>query len=142
MEPILLDMGLELVDVEFLPGHGRWVLRLYIDKEGGVTIDDCARVSRELGNLIDVKDLIHRPYVFEVSSPGLNRPLTREKDLLRAVGKKIKVRMWAPVKGRRNYSGYLRRFENGTLYVKMEEEEVALPWPQVEKANLVYEFSD
>jgi ribosome maturation factor RimP len=135
-------MGFELVDVEFLPGHGRWVLRLYIDKEGGVTIDDCASVSQELGNLIDVKDLIRHPYVFEVSSPGLNRPLTREKDFLRAVGKKVKVRMVAPIEGRRNYSGYLSRFQDGTLYMKVGEEEVALPWPQVDKANLVYEFND
>jgi ribosome maturation factor RimP len=140
--PVLMDMGFDLVDVEFLPGHGRWVLRLYIDNEAGVTIDDCATVSQELGNLIDVKDLIRHPYVFEVSSPGLNRPLTREKDFLRALGKKVKVRMVVPIKGRRNYSGYLSHFEDGTLYVKLEEEEVALPWQQVEKANLIYEFND
>jgi ribosome maturation factor RimP len=143
VEPTLLDMGFELVDVEFLPGHGRWVLRLYIDKEGGVTIDDCARVSRELGSLIDVKDMIRHPYVFEVSSPGLNRPLTREKDFLRVVGKKVKVRMSAPINGRRNYAGCLNRFEDGTLYVGMDEgEEVALPLVQVEKAHLIYEFND
>jgi ribosome maturation factor RimP len=142
VEPILLDMGFELVDVEFLPAHRRWVLRLYIDKEDGVTIDDCASVSQELGNLIDVKDLIQHPYVLEVSSPGLNRPLTREKDFLRAVGKKVKVRMVVPIKGRRNYTGCLSRFEEGTLYMKLEEEEVALPWPQVEKPNLIYEFND
>jgi ribosome maturation factor RimP len=142
VEPILQDMALELVDVEFLHSQGKWVLRLTIDREGGVTVDDCARVSRELGDLIDVKDLIRQKYFFEVSSPGLDRPLKKEKDLLRAVGKKIKVKMKAPLQGRRNYSGYLRDFVDGTLYMTVEQGDVALPWPQVQKANLIYEFND
>jgi ribosome maturation factor RimP len=141
VEPILKDMAFELVDSEFLHTRGKWVLRLIIDKEGGVTIDDCARVSRELGDHIDVKDLISHPYVFEVSSPGLNRPLKKEKDLLRAVGKKIKVRMRAPIQGRRNYVGSLIDFAQGVLYVNVDENEVALPWAEVEKANLIYEVN-
>ena len=76
VEPVLEDMGFELVDVEYLSRHGRWVLVLYIDKEGGVTLDDCARVSGEVGDLIDVKDIIDHEYVLEVSSPGLDRPRT------------------------------------------------------------------
>ena len=139
MEPILQDMAFELVDCEFLHSRGKWVLRLKIDKEGGVTIDDCAAVSRELGDHIDVKELISHPYVLEVSSPGLNRPLKKEKDLLRAVGKKIKVRMRAPIQGRRNYAGALNGFEQGILYMSVDREEVALPWDEVEKANLIYE---
>lgn len=142
VEPILQDMAFELVDVEFVHTQGRWVLRLTIDKEGGVTIDDCARVSRELGDLIDVKDLIRQRYFLEVSSPGLDRPLKNEKDLLRALGKRIKVRMRMPIQGRRNYSGYLSDVVDGTLHVKMEQGEAALPWAQVQKANLIYEFND
>ena len=140
--PILEDMALELVDAEFLSSRGRWVLRLTIDKEGGVTIDDCARVSRELGDHIDVKDLIAHPYVFEVSSPGLNRPLKKEKDLLRAVGKRVKVKLRTPVQGRRNYVGTLSGFDRGVLAMKVDEKEVALPWREVEKANLIYEFNN
>jgi ribosome maturation factor RimP len=139
VEPILKDMSFELVNSEFLHTRGKWVLRLTIDKEGGVTIDDCAKVSRELGDHIDVMELISHPYVFEVSSPGLNRPLKKEKDLVCAVGKKIKVRMRAPIQGRRNYVGSLIAFAQGILYVNVDENEVTLPWAEVEKANLIYE---
>ncbi|NIR14915.1 MAG: ribosome maturation factor RimP, partial [Desulfobacterales bacterium] len=96
---ILGGMGFELVDVQYLPKYGRWVLRLYIDKEGGVTIDDCAQVSREIGDLIDVKDVIMHEYILEVSSPGLNRPLKKETDFIWARGKRVKVRMAKPVNG-------------------------------------------
>jgi ribosome maturation factor RimP len=139
--PALEDMDFELVDVEYLSRHGKWVLRLYIDKEGGVTLDDCARVSREFGDLIDVKDIVIHKYVLEVSSPGLDRPLKKEKDLEHAIGKKIKVKTVDPVKGRRNYTGYLRNFQKGILYMELENGPVHLPWKEVEKANLVYEFN-
>ena len=142
VEPILQEMGFELIDVEFLHSQGRWILRLTVDREGGITVDDCAKVSRELGDLLDVKDLIRQRYFFEVSSPGLDRPLKREKDLLRALGKKIKVRMKTPIQGRRNYFGLLTDFSDGTLYMEMEQGEAALPWAQVQKANLVYEFNN
>ena len=141
VEPILEEMGFELVDVEYVSNQGRWVLRLTIDKEGGVTLDDCARVSGELGDLIDVKDFIHHSYVLEISSPGLDSPLKKEKDILRSIGKKIKVRMGAPVNARHNFSGYLRDFKDGMLYIEMEGGLVALPWHEVDKANLVHEFN-
>jgi ribosome maturation factor RimP len=141
VESSLEEMGFELVDVEYLSRHGKWVLRLYIDKEGGVTLDDCARVSREIGDLIDVKDIIIHEYVLEVSSPGLDRPLKKEKDLKYAIGKKIKVKTAAPVEGRRNYTGYLRNFQEGILYMELESGQVNLPWKEVDKANLVYEFN-
>jgi ribosome maturation factor RimP len=139
--PILDEMGFELVDVEYLSKYGRWVLRLYIDTDGGVTIDDCARVSSEIGHLIDVKDVITHEYILEVSSPGLNRPLKKEKDFIWATGKRVKVRMVKPVNGRRNFTGYLKNFEDGTLYVEAEGALVALPLVEVDKANLIYEFN-
>lgn len=141
VEPILGEMEFELVDVEYLSKHGRWVLRLYVDKEGGVTIDDCARLSGEIGDLIDVKDVLKHEYVLEISSPGLNRPLKKERDFIWATGKRVKVRMVEPVNGRRNFTGYLKNFKDGTLYVEAEGSLVALPWIQVDKANLVYEFN-
>lgn len=140
VEPILDEMGFELVDAEYLSMHGRWVLRLYIDKGGGVTIDDCARVSEEIGDLIDIKDIITHEYTLEVSSPGLDRPLKKEKDLVWAIGRRVKVRMVAPLDGRRNFTGCLRNFEDGTLYVETEGTLVALPWLDVDKANLVHEY--
>ena len=110
VQPILDEIGFELVDVEYLSKYGKWVLRMYIDREGGVTIDDCARVSRELGDLIDIKNVIEHEYVLEVSSPGIDRPLKKEKDFIRAIGKKIKVKMAFPINGRRNFSGRLKDF--------------------------------
>ena len=88
-EPILDELGFELVDIEYLSKHGRWVLRIYIDKEGGVTIDDCARVSGEFGDLIDIKEVIEHEYVLEVSSPGLNRPLKKEIDFVLPIKRKL-----------------------------------------------------
>ena len=140
VEPILDEMGFELVDVEYLAEHGRWVLRVYIDKDGGVTIDDCARVSGEIGDLIDIKNFVEHQYVLEVSSPGVNRPLKRDRDFIRAIGKKIKVRMVAPIEGRRNFTGHLKKFQEGTLYLDMEGKLTALPRTGVDRANLVYEF--
>jgi ribosome maturation factor RimP len=140
VEPILDEMGFELVDVEYLSNYGKWVLRLYIDKEAGVTIDDCVTVSREIGDLIDIKELVTHKYTLEVSSPGIHRPLKKEKDILGAVGKKVKVMMVTPVNGRRSFTGLLKEFENGRLHIETEGVPVALSWTEVDKANLVYDF--
>ena len=142
IEPILNEMGFELVDIEYLSEHGRWVLRIYVDSEDGITLDDCARVSNEIGDLIDVNDIFEHEYVLEVSSPGLNRPLKKEKDFLKAVGKKVKVKMINPVKERRNFTGYLKAFQDGMLYIEVRNELISLPLRDVKKANLVYEFED
>jgi ribosome maturation factor RimP len=142
VEAVLDEMGFELVDVEYLAKQSRWVLGLYIDKPGGVTIDDCAQVSREISYLIDVKDVIDHEYVLEVSSPGLNRPLKKERDFRWARGKRVKVKMLAPLEGRRNFTGTLKNFEAGTLYVETEGGLVALPWREVDKARVIYEFKN
>ncbi len=140
IEPILEQMGYELVDVEYVSSFGRWILRLFVDKEGGVTIGDCARISEELGDLIDVKEFIRHEYNLEVSSPGLDRPLRKEKDLFRALGKRVKVRLAVPLEGRRNFTGILLRHADGILHLEVDGLEVALSWPDVAKANLIYEF--
>ena len=142
IEPVLEEIGFELVDIEYLSTQGKWVLRIYIDREGGVTIDACARVSREVGDLIDIKEIIGHEYILEVSSPGLNRPLTKEKDLIRAVGKKIKVKTETPLNGRRNFEGVLQAFKGGDLHLEIDNQPVVLSWSDVEKANLVYGFDD
>ena len=141
-EPLLGSWLLELVDVEFVFERGRWVLRIYMDKEGGVTLDDCAEVSRELGDLIDAEDMIDFPYVLEVSSPGLNRPLKKERDFARSIGKLIEVTMLQPVNNRRNFTGRLSDVVEGILRLSLDDNHlVELPLRDVDKARLKYEFN-
>jgi ribosome maturation factor RimP len=142
IEPILDEMEIELVDVEYLSEGGRWVLRIYVDREGGITLDDCARVSREIEDLIEVKDFFRQPYVLEVSSPGLNRRLKKEKDFARAVGKNVAIRLAAPLDGRRNFKGNLESFVDGVLCVAVNNDRFFLPYGGVENANLIYDFGD
>lgn len=141
IEPVLREMGFELVDVEYLNVLGRWILRIYVDREeGGVTLDDCAKVSGEIGDLIDVKEIIRHRYMLEVSSPGLDRPLKKEKDFLRALGKKVKVKTKVPMEGRRNFTGVLDGFHQGRLALALDSGVVSIPLADVDKARLVYEF--
>jgi ribosome maturation factor RimP len=142
IEPILDQMAIELVEVEYLSEGGRWILRVYVDRDGGITLDDCVRVSREIEDLIEVKDLFRQPYVLEVSSPGLDRPLKKEKDFVHAVGKNVNICMAAPIEGRRNFKGKLQSFESGVLCVTINEDRFLLPYGGVKKANLVYDFGD
>ena len=142
IEPILEEMDIELVDVEYVTEHGRPVLRVIIDKYGGVTIDDCAAVSREIGDIIDINDALSGRYVLEVSSPGLNRPLKKEKDFVQVVGRKVRLKTACPVDGRRNYKGTLLSFEDGNLLIDLENGQVRLSITDLEKANLVYEFNN
>ena len=142
IEPVLAEMGIELVDMELLSGQGRRVLRIYADRPTGINLDDCAMVSREIGNLLDVKDLLQHHYFLEVSSPGLNRPLKGEKDFLRAIGQKIKVKTAVPLKGRKNFSGVLQSFENGILQLKLDDTVVLIPEEDVKKANLEFDFEN
>ena len=142
VEPVLAEMGIELVDMEYRSTQGRRVLRIYADRPTGINLDDCAMVSREIGNLLDVKDLLQQHYVLEVSSPGLNRPLKREKDFLRAIGQKVKVKTAVPLKGRRNFSGVLQSFETGTLQLKLDDTVILIPEESVNKANLEFDFDN
>jgi len=142
IEPILDELGFELIDAEYVSDHGRMVLRLYIDREGGVTVDDCAKVSYELGDLIDIKNIIENEYVLEVSSPGLNRPLKKEAHFISVIGKKVKIRTKTPLNGQRNFMGVLKDFKERELYIQSEGQLITVAWSDIEKANLVYEFDD
>lgn len=142
VEPVLDEMGFELVDVQYLSEHGKMVLRIYADRDGGITLDDCALLSREIADLLDVKDILQHEYVLEVSSPGLNRPLKMEKDFLSAVGRKVKIKMVRPLNGQRNFTGKLRGFQDGILHVETVNNLFLLRWQDVEKANIVYEFEN
>jgi len=139
-DPVVDALGLELVDVEYLTQGGRWIVRVYVDREGGVTLDECAMLSRELGPLLDVKDVIPHEYVLEVSSPGLNRRLKKEKDFVWARGKKVKLRTRNPVDGRRNFTGMLTDVREGDLLLEVEGGTVVIALREVERANVVFEF--
>ena len=142
IEPLLEDSGYELVEVEYLSMHGRWILRLYIDREGGVTIDDCVDVSRELGDIIEVKEIIGHEYILEVSSPGLNRPLRREKDFIKAIGNKIKLKMNRDLDGQKNFTGILKDYNKRIVFLETGGSIIELPFDNIEKSNLLYDFND
>jgi ribosome maturation factor RimP len=135
--PLLAERALELVDVEFRREAGGWVLRLYVDKRGGVTLGDCQRVSEELSDLLDVEDLVDHPYSLEVSSPGLNRPLAREADFLRFAGQRANVTTVQAIAGQRRFLGVLRGFEGGCVLLEREDGViVSIPRGLIAKARL------
>lgn len=146
--PVLESMELELVDLEF-KREGGWVLRFFIDKEGGVTLDDCADFSREIDVLLEVEDLIPSAYRLEVSSPGLDRPLKKPEDFQRFAGQRIKVktrdRLDPDGRGyqRKTFFGELLGMEDGRVRIRQSDAkggEVELPLEGIDKAHLDPEF--
>ena len=140
-EPIAEDMGLELVDTVYTNVQGRWILKVFIDKPDGVTIDDCGAFSRELSTALDVDDTIPGRYSLEVSSPGLDRPLKKQKDFKRFVGKKVRLRTKEPIGESRNFNATLAGVdEGGVLMEDAEGRRFEVDYSNIEKANLVIEF--
>jgi ribosome maturation factor RimP len=141
-EPVVTASGMEIILVECLKMPTRWLVRIYMDREGGVTVDDCALVSDRLGDLLDIHDVPPGPYTLEVSSPGLDRPLDRDKDFLRYCGSRIKLRLTEKIEGRRNFSGELLAYEEGpdgrVLVVKADGKTFRVPRKSVARANLEY----
>ena len=137
LEPGVRALGFELVDVE-LSGRGRRaVLRVYIDGPEGVTVDDCADVSRQLSGILDVEDPIPERYVLEVSSPGLDRPLAKREDFERFVGEQVKVRTRRPLDGQRNFKGRLVGVETEHVVLDLGEKTVSLGFDSIERARLI-----
>lgn len=137
---ILMSEGMELVEVEYRREARGWVLRFTIDKEGGVTLDDCSRVSQTVGRELDVEDFISAPYILEVSSPGLTRPLRSEKDFIRHCNRLIKLRTIDPINNRQQFKGKLLGVSNNQIELEMEEGIVQIPLAKIAKANLEIEF--
>jgi ribosome maturation factor RimP len=143
-EPVLASAGMELVQVECLRMKSRWVVRIYMDREdGGVTLDDCALISNQLGDLLDVHDVPPGPYTLEVSSPGLDRPLQRDKDFLKYRGSRVNLRLREKIDGRRHFCGELNEYEDGdggkVLVLSVGGKSYRIPRGAVLKANVVYE---
>jgi ribosome maturation factor RimP len=139
-DPILLNEGMELVEIEYRREARGWVLRFYIDKKGGVTIDDCTRFSQEVESILDVEDFISTPYTLEVSSPGLTRCLKTEKDFVRYCDHLIKVKTFNPIENRRQFRGKLLKFSENRIEIETEAGIFQIPLSNVAKANLEIEF--
>lgn len=123
LEPILEANHFELVDVEYVKEGGSWYLRAYIDKPGGITVDDCEIVNRALGDLLDEHDFIEESYILEVSSPGLGRPLKKERDFARSLGEEVEIRTYRMVNKQKEFRGILKVYDKDTVTIETEEEE-------------------
>ena len=122
--PIVENHGFELVDVEYVKEGGTWYLRAYIDKPGGITVDDCELVSRAFSDILDEKDYIEDTYIFEVSSPGLGRPLKKEKDFARSIGEEVEIRTYRPINRQKEFVGVLKEYDSETVTITYEDETV------------------
>ena len=119
-------LGYELCDVDFIKEYGDWVLTLYINKPDGVTIDDCERVSRAVDPMLDETDPIEQAYMLSVSSLGLDRPLKKDADFARNIGKRIEIKLFAPKNGKKEFTGELVGFDENSIVVKLEAGELTL----------------
>ena len=121
LTPMVESRGFELVDVVYVKEGGNWYLRAYIDKEGGITVDDCEAVSREFSDCLDREDFIEDSYILEVSSPGLGRPLKKEKDYRRSLGKELEIRTFRPIDRQKEFYGILKAYDDSSVTIETEE---------------------
>jgi len=136
IDPILSQEGLELVDIGFRRESKGWVLRLYLDKEGGITLDDCTRMSHEVGRNLDIEDFIQAPYTLEVSSPGLTRSLKTQTDFIKNFNSLIKLKTLDPIDHRRNFKGKLLGISENKIKIESDGGIFEIPLNNVAKANL------
>lgn len=141
LEPILQELGFKLVDVEYVKEGADYYLRAYIDKEGGIMINDCELVSRRLEEKLDAEDFIPNAYILEVSSPGLGRQLKKEKHYLQNIGEKVDVRLYKALSDKRKeFTGVLKSYENEHFVFEVDGEDLELDLAQVSKINLHFDF--
>ena len=140
IKPVISENSVELVDVEFKKTGKTWILRVFIYKSQGVTVDHCQKISQQVEDLIEVHDLISVPYILEISSPGLDRSLKKEQDFLRNKGKRIQIKTFSPVNNRKQFSGKIRNFMNETLFLENEEGILEVQLDKIAQAKLIIEF--
>src|SRR5690348_5272436 len=133
LSSVVESMGYEFVGAQLKGG----ILQLFIDKENGVNVEDCSRVSRQVSALLDVEDPIQGRYTLEVSSPGIEKPLFKTAHYVTQLGKQIKVYVQAPVNNRRKFVGELLRIDDGNIHLLVDNEEIVLPFSEIEKANVI-----
>jgi len=140
LEPVFREGSIELVDVEYEKTGKTWTLRVFIDKNQGVTVGDCQKLSREIEDLIEVHELISVPYVLEVSSPGLDRLLKKERDFLRNKGKRIQIKTFLPINNKKQFSGTIKNFMNETLFLEDKSGILEITLGKIAQAKLIIEF--
>ena len=122
VQPIIDENQFELVDVEYVKEGANWYLRVYADKEGGINIDDCVLISRALEAKLDEDDFIQDAYILEVSSPGLGRPLKKEKDFKRSLGKDVEIKLYRPIEKQKEWEGTLVSYTEDSITITLEDE--------------------
>lgn len=139
--PIMEEYGFELVDVEYVKEGSNWYLRAYIDKPGGITVNDCEAVSRRLSDILDEKDYIKESYIMEVSSPGLGRPLKKEKDFKRSLGEEVEVRTYRMIDKKKEFTGILKSYDADTVTIELEDETLkTLKKGEIALIRLAFDF--
>lgn len=141
LAPIMEQNQFELVDVEYVKEGSNWYLRAYIDKDGGISIDDCELVSRALSDLLDAEDFIPDAYILEVSSPGLGRPLKKEKDFARSVGSEVEVRLYRAVEKQKEFTGILTAYDEDSVTLTADgEQERTFQRKDIALIRLAFDF--
>ena len=139
--PFVEDKGFELVDVEYVKEGGNWYLRAYIDKPGGITVDDCEVISRSLSDKLDEEDFIEGAYILEVSSPGLGRPLKKEKDFVRNMGQEVELRTYRAIEKQKEFRGILDAYDKSSITLEVEEsEKLVFDRSNVALVRLAFDF--
>jgi ribosome maturation factor RimP len=143
--PIFQELGLELVEIEYVKEGKSWFLRVYIDKDNGVDIEDCGLVSEKLSEKLDELDPIPHNYFLEVSSPGAERPLKKDKDFQKAIGKNVFIKTYEPIDGEKSFEGELLEFDGQQLKIEMKiktrKKTIEIPYEKVANARLAVTFS-
>lgn len=140
LEPIVAKHSVEIYDVEFVNEAGEWYLRVYIDKEGGVTIDDCEAVSRDLSDALDKDDFIDEVYYLEVSSPGLGRTLKKDKHLAKSIGEEVEIKLYKPINKKKEFSGILKSFNETTVTVEIDKKDTEFTRSEIALIKLALDF--
>ena len=140
LKPITDELGFEIVDVEFVKEGSDLYLRSYIDKEGGITVDDCETVSRRLDKLLDEEDFIPDAYILEFSSPGLGRTLKKDKDFVRETGKQVDIKLFKAVDKVKEFTGILKGFDADTFTITTDKGDIAVERANVAKISLSIDF--
>ncbi|SDG91840.1 ribosome maturation factor RimP [Marvinbryantia formatexigens] len=141
LQPIVDANGFELVDVEYVKEGGSWYLRAYIDKPGGITVDDCELVSRAANDILDEQDFVEESYIFEVSSPGLGRPLKKEKDFVRSIGEEVEIRTFRAIEKQKEFYGILKAFDKESVTIVLEDEsEMQIARADIALIRLAFDF--
>lgn len=139
-EPLVTELGLELVDVEYVKEGTHWYLRIYIDKDGGVDIDDCSAVSHKVSEVLDRENLIPQAYMLEVSSPGIERPLRKKEDYDKYRGELVSVYSTESIQGYKRFTGNLKGLIDNNVVLEFDGQEIAIPYDLVERAHITFEF--